>query len=452
VYLFTNDLRLSDNESLRKALTHEPQLTLLFCINPRWHRANRFGRRMMGEKRYRFLCETLQCLRSRLNVHGQTLRCFYAPPEQVLARLHVAYDVSRIYTSINAGYDEKIMAKRLRDQYPDLNFIETHTHTLFANDDLPFSLNGLPKTFSAFRKKIEHLREAVRSPQPAPPAYGQSDLPELECQTPIPAEESLTALDSPPLFTGGEQAGQQHLHHYLSQRHASFYKETRNALDDFHSSTKFSPWLAQGCLSPRQILKALNAYELEHGANESSYWIYFELLWREYFQWYSHKHGAKLFAFSGITERKPLTSFYDERFKRWCLGRTPFPIINACMNQLNNTGYLSNRGRQLVASCFVNELALDWRYGAAYFEEQLIDYDVAANWGNWQYLAGVGADQRGLRRFNLEKQASTYDPDGAFTRKWNGTANAEQNLDSIDAASWPLDVGTDTNKQSSTRP
>ncbi|WP_459782420.1 FAD-binding domain-containing protein, partial [Photobacterium sp. R1] len=110
---------------------------------------------------------------------------------------------------------------------------------------------------------------------------------------------------------------------------------------------------------------------------------------------------------------------HDEtRFQQWCNGKTGYPIVDACMRQLNQTGYMSNRGRQLVASCFVHELALDWRYGAAYFEQQLIDYDVASNWGNWQYLAGVGADPRGWRYFDLEKQTKMYDPDGDFIHRW----------------------------------
>ena len=110
------------------------------------------------------------------------------------------------------------------------------------------------------------------------------------------------------------------------------------------------------------------------------------------------------------------------------------------MKQLNATGFMSNRGRQIAASCLVNELAVDWRYGAAYFEQQLLDYDVASNWGNWQYLAGVGADPRGKRHFDLDKQTRQYDPEGRFINKWQGQI---QNLplDSVDAADWPLVAG-----------
>jgi deoxyribodipyrimidine photo-lyase len=107
------------------------------------------------------------------------------------------------------------------------------------------------------------------------------------------------------------------------------------------------------------------------------------------------------------------------------------------MKELNATGFLSNRGRQIVASCLVNELAIDWRYGAAYFEQQLLDYDVGSNWGNWQYLAGVGADPRGKRHFDLEKQTKQFCPDGLYINKWQAS-NPYLYLDSVDAADWPI--------------
>ncbi|NBV75654.1 MAG: hypothetical protein EBR59_06780 [Methylococcaceae bacterium] len=157
------------------------------------------------------------------------------------------------------------------------------------------------------------------------------------------------------------------------------YKSVRDQLDGWDNSTKFSPWLSNGCLSVRQIYSDLKAYQAKNGRNESSDWIFFELLWREFFQWNAYIHSAQLFRFRGVKSTPPLTSFYAERFQKWCKGNTPFPLVNASMNQLSRTGYISNRARQIVASCLVNELDLDWRYGAAYFEQQLLDYDVAVN-------------------------------------------------------------------------
>ncbi len=108
------------------------------------------------------------------------------------------------------------------------------------------------------------------------------------------------------------------------------------------------------------------------------------------------------------------------------------------MHQLVACGWMSNRGRQIAASCLVNEMQVDWRYGAAFFEKHLIDYDVANNYGNWQYIAGVGADPRGGRHFNLDKQAAMYDPDGEFTRRWRGN-RPKQPRHVVDAADWPIE-------------
>ena len=238
-------------------------------------------------------------------------------------------------------------------------------------------------------------------------------------------------------FQGGETAALKHLERYFAEDLPAHYKEVRNALDGWDNSTKLSPWLANGCLSARKVMSRLSDYETEVIKNDSTYWIYFELLWREYFQWYAHKFGSKLFMPSGIKKTTPLNSYYPERFQKWVNGNTPFPLVNACMNELSATGYLSNRGRQIVASCFVNELAMDWRYGAAYFEKILIDYDVASNWGNWQYLAGVGADAQNKRHFNLDKQTAQFDPDGVYIKKWCGESDGLP-LDSIDAADWPI--------------
>ncbi|MBU2319782.1 MAG: DASH family cryptochrome, partial [Gammaproteobacteria bacterium] len=217
----------------------------------------------------------------------------------------------------------------------------------------------------------------------------------------------------------------------------SHYKETRNELDGWENSTKFSPWLAQGSLSARQIKASIDVYERDHGANESTYWIYFELLWREYFHWYATLYGKQLFLPGGVTGKQTQGSYYAERFRKWSKGNTPYPLVNACMKQLNETGFMSNRGRQIVASCLIYELGIDWRYGAAYFEEQLIDYSVGSNWGNWQYIAGVGADPRGGRHFNLQKQTEQYDPKLHFIHKWQGQVFDTQ-LDSVDAADWPI--------------
>jgi deoxyribodipyrimidine photo-lyase len=253
-------------------------------------------------------------------------------------------------------------------------------------------------------------------------------------------------LTSEQSFKGGETSGLVHLDHYFSHDYASRYKQTRNALDGIENSTKFSPWLALGCISPKTICRHLSRFESHHGSNDSTYWIYFELLWREYFYWKSMSLKSSLFSGSSISpviaeNSNPSASL---NFAKWKSGNTNYPIVDACMRQLNTTGFMSNRGRQLAASCLIYELGVDWRHGAAYFESQLVDYDVASNWGNWAYIAGAlnqparnnqtkNQSQPKSHHFDLAKQTEIYDPDHAFINQWSGGNAVTTSLTNQDA-------------------
>lgn len=432
------DLRLDDNPLLLRAAKECEQLLLVYCVNPKWFRPNRYGLVTIGTHRWRFLLESLTDLRQQLQELGQELIVSYQSPLHTFAELFGQFAIEAFYSSEHAGYYERTYQRLVKQRYPLIHHFQVGNNSLFNQSQLPFSLTELPESFSKFRRQLEQhdLRQAIAAPHaaprrlPPPPNLGTA-LRQRHAAT-------MPAITTPnhPDFAGGATVANEHLMNYFASGAAKSYKETRNALDDWSASTKFSPWLANGSLSVRRIHAQLCAYEEQHGANDSTYWIFFELLWREYFYWYARQHQQRLFQFSGIRHKRPQTSFYASRWQQWCSGTTAYPIVNACMNQLNATGYMSNRGRQLVAGCFVHELALDWRYGAAFFEQQLIDYDVASNWGNWQYLAGVGADPRGHRRFDLTKQTQQYDPNGEFVERWQGKVVAQPEW--IDAADWPI--------------
>ncbi|MFN7013467.1 MAG: FAD-binding domain-containing protein, partial [Bacteroidia bacterium] len=183
-------------------------------------------------------------------------------------------------------------------------------------------------------------------------------------------------------------------------------------------SSHFSPWLALGVISPQTILTYLREFENQYGANESTYWLWFELLWRDFFRYQMMKHGRLFFLKGGIA-KKPITFKNNVLlFKQWINGETTEPFVNANMLELKHTGFMSNRGRQIVASYLIHDLGIDWRWGAAYFEMQLLDYDVSSNWGNWSYIAGVGNDPRSCRKFNIKKQQEQYDPDLKYSNHW----------------------------------
>ena len=380
----------------------------------------------IGKHRYRFLLETLADLNNQFRALGHSLIVLNGNTLSCLEVLLTQNGYTHLGVSQHNGFYEVKALDDIQKRFTNVELIKRESFSLFNEYDLPFNVKDMPQVFSPFRRKVEKVLTA-RPPQPKIASLPASFLPQLED---LPAHVSLLDINcyGPECdegefverkFIGGEAAGLKHLETYLFDwKAASTYKETRNTLDVWPDSTKLSAWLANGALSARYVMQRVKYYEETIEKNESTYWIYFELLWREYFYWLQRCHGSKWFKFSGMKDASPDTTHNSVVFDDWCNGNTGYPIVDACMRQLLATGYMSNRGRQLVASCFVHELRQDWRYGAAWFEQQLIDYDVGSNWGNWLYLAGVGSDPRGHRQFNLQKQTETYDPDGAFRNKW----------------------------------
>ncbi|GAB5453621.1 MAG: DASH family cryptochrome [Halioglobus sp.] len=426
LYWFSNDLRLNDNPGLLSQI--EADRLLLVYIWPKsrpW--CNVTG---MAEQRERFLTECLQRLDDGLAKLGQRLLVLHGSPEVVIPDLVREYGIDRVGTARTPGYYERRAVETLRQrlQVP-LDLYENST--LFDDSELPFAAADLPGQFTPFRKRVEEL--PVRLPVPRPD--GLPSPPAAPFQ-PIPSAPGRPHTALP--IRGGSLAGNRRLRQFVFEdRSIVNYKQTRNCLDGLTGSSTLSPWLASGCLSPREVAAAVQRFERRELRNESTYWLYFELLWREFFHRRALHDDVGLFRLNQSPKKIYRCNFEPRSFARWCAGDTEYPLVNAVMRQLVATGWASNRGRQIAASCLVNELQLDWRYGAAFFEKYLIDYDVASNYGNWQYIAGAGADPRGGRHFNLEKQAREYDPDGTFTHKWGGHRPAQPQY-VTDAADWPI--------------
>lgn len=451
LYWFTNDLRLQDNMSLSSLLMQSDSIAFVYVLDPRWFKQNNYQHKHLGEHRFRFIVESLRDLDAQLRSFGHHLTVLHGEPVPQLLHFVSHHRINLLGCASQVGWNERRVWQYLVQQLPQVNGIACWNSTLFEPEQLERGEDALA-SFSRFRKQVEQQPIAPVSPCKIwldtlpPPLAAEETSQQLDtvlheyrvsmaasCQR--YADTRLTHEDEH--FIGGERAALLHLERYFTSQAPGSYKQTRNDLDGWSTSTKFSPYLAVGNVSPRQIWQRLGRYQEECLKNESTYWIGFELLWREYFQWWALAQKSRLFALQGSAATRPLTSYYGERFIKWCQGCTPYPLVNACMHQLNATGFMSNRGRQIVASCLVNELSIDWRYGAAYFQQQLIDYDVASNWGNWQYIAGVGADPRGGRHFNLAKQTQLYDANEVFINKWHGKQQADP-LDSVDAADWPI--------------
>jgi deoxyribodipyrimidine photo-lyase len=432
LYWVTKDLRLDDNPALLQAANSD-SLLIAYCVDPRWFSPYRYHVASLGTHRWNFLQESLSQFNKALAPLGQSLAIYYERPEVQLVQLIKELGIEKLVCSRQFGADEKAALGFIAKRFEHLAIEQVDSTTLFNEDSLPFAVADLPATYSQFRRAVE--KQSIPEPINGPAALPRPPKINTFRVTRPAWVPSPKASQCP--FVGGEHNAASHLHKYFASTLPASYKTTRNELDGWDNSSKLSPWLNGGDLSPRRLKQVLAAYETSVTANESTYWLYLELLWREYFQWLALKIGSALFTLKGNASCQRLGCFYPERFQQWCHGSTPYPLVNACMIQLKQTGYLSNRGRQIAASCFINEMELDWRYGAAWFEHQLVDYDVAANWGNWQYIAGVGADPRGGRHFNIPKQQELYDPHGSYLARWPSD-QAPLPLNTRDAADWPI--------------
>ena len=420
---FKTDLRLHDNETLIKAIEQSDEIIPVFCFDENEFKKTEFGFQKTGNFRTQFLLESLKDLDNNLRKLGSGLLVVRGKPEYEIFKIAQKYKATKVFAKKEVAYEEKQTEERVEKELWKLKCeLKTFsTSTLYHAQDLPFSIKDIPDVFTNFRKRTEKESQ-VREIFPAPKAIKSPAIPELI----LPRLEQLgltqITVDKRSVFPfkGGETEAYSRLNYYFKEtKLISTYKETRNELIGTDYSSKFSPWLANGCLSSREIYYELKKFEEEFGANESTYWLVFELLWRDYFRFMMKKHRHQFFLQTGIkTSDTPINTINQELLHKWINGNTGFDFIDANMIELKLTGFMSNRGRQNVASYLCNDLKIDWRYGAAYFEQQLIDYDVCSNWGNWAYLAGVGNDPRGNRYFNIAKQAKDYDSKKQFRKLW----------------------------------
>ncbi len=420
---FKTDLRLHDNETLVKAISQSDEIIPVYCFDESQFETTDFGFKKTGSFRTQFLLESLIDLDASLRKLGSGLLVVKGKPEVEIPKIVQEYKVSKVVAKREVSYEEKQTEIIVQNELFKLKceFQSFSTSTLYHAEDLPFSIKDIPDVFTNFRKKTE--KDAIiRNAFEEPIKIKSPEIPTLSLPTFEDLDLEFTKIDKRAAiqFKGGETEAINRLNHYFYEtKSISNYKETRNGLVGADYSSKFSAWLALGCISPRFIYDELKKYEEQFGANESTYWLVFELLWRDYFRFMMKKYNAKFFQQAGIQNKGiPVNKHNTHQFQEWINGETGVDFVDANMIELKLTGFVSNRGRQNVASYLCNDLKLDWRYGAAYFEQQLIDYDVCSNWGNWAYLAGVGNDPRGNRYFNIEKQASDYDKNKEYRNLW----------------------------------
>ncbi|NP_001316265.1 cryptochrome DASH [Kryptolebias marmoratus] len=427
ICLLRNDLRLHDNELFHWAQSNAEHVVPLYCFDPRHYAGtHHFNFPKTGPFRLRFLLESVRDLRDTLLSKGSNLVVRTGKPEEVVADLvRQLGSVSSVAFHEEVASEELSVERKVKEACAELK-VNVHTcwgSTLYHRDDVPFRhMSRLPDVYTQFRKAVElqsSVRPAFPTPErlhPVPPGLEEGAIPTAEelQQTEAPSD-SRSAFPC----SGGESHALARLQHYFwDTDKVATYKETRNGLIGVDFSTKFSPWLALGCISPRYIYHQIKRYETERTANQSTYWVVFELLWRDYFRFVAVKYGNRIFYARGLQDKSVPWKKDMKLFDAWKEGRTGVPFVDANMRELALTGFMSNRGRQNVASFLTKDLGLDWRLGAEWFEYLLIDHDVCSNYGNWLYSAGIGNDPRENRKFNMIKQALDYDGNGDYVRQW----------------------------------
>lgn len=421
---YRNDLRLHDHEPLYWANQSKNTIIPFYCFDEREFDKTAFGFPKTGGFRAQFILESVANLRENLQSKGNNLLIRVGKPEQVIPQLVPQLNITDIFFHREVTAEETNTEKALAKNLASLGVKLTSFWggTLHHLEDLPMEINNLPDVFTQYRKAVEKqatIRASFPSPETFPPFPSEITLGEL------PRLESLGVEPVSPdergvlQFSGGESKGIKRVKNYIWEEDClQFYKQTRNGMLGANYSSKFSPWLARGCLSPRYIYQEVKAYEKARVKNDSTYWLIFELMWRDYFRFICLKFGNAVFHQGGLQKITFSWTQDWKQFKLWQEGQTGYPLVDANMREIANTGFMSNRGRQNVASFLTKNLGIDWRMGAEWFESLLIDYDVCSNWGNWNYTAGVGNDAREFRYFNIPKQSKVYDSKGNYLKTW----------------------------------
>lgn len=391
---FRRTLRLDDNTGLLTALAQNQSLVPVFVLDPRI-----LARPDTGERRVAFLYDALRALDRELRARGSYLVVRYGEPLEELRRLvaetgATALHHSREYEPAGMTRDTRVAAGLGVPCF-------CHSDLLLSEPESIQSKAGTPYTvFTPYFRVWQEQAFAVPRPAPkyipTPPGISSEPLPE-----------------SAALLPGGEKAALDRLKAFSSGALAGY--DTGREFPAEQGTSQLSAYLKLGILSPR---RALEAARLSPQSSGRDAWVR-QLAWRDFYY-------QILWNFPHVAEGCFKRGFDAIEWKNdevlwgaWLRGETGYPIVDAAMRQLALTGQMHNRARMIVASFLTKDLLCDWRQGERYFMQQLLDGDLAANNGGWQWAAGTGTDaQPYFRIFNPVSQGEKFDPDGAYVKQW----------------------------------
>lgn len=414
---FRNDLRLHDNEMLNEAIAKSDSILPVYILDNRLFGETKYGTLKTGNIRAKFILESVIALRNSLKQIGGNLLIAEGYPEDIIPKLVQEYEITEVYHHREVAKEETYISTLLENALWKLRINLKHFigHTLYNKEDLPFPIKDIPDAFNQFKKKIE--RDSIIKPCFLAP--DRVNVAEVIDWGTLSSLEDLHLISqqkdqrSDFEYKGGENEGIAHLHKVIAAMQQA--ATTKNLI----LASKLSAWLAMGCLSPRKVYWEITKMESMPNTKAMFNHILAGLLWRDYFRFMFKKYGNTFFSPNGFGSQ----GFVDvnneqENFNKWKSGQTGFAVVDAVITELNQTGYISNIARQTAALYLINNLEVSWFLGAAYFEEKLIDYNPASNWGNWANMAGVGNDQKTKSVFDLNKNIKNLDPKGNYALTW----------------------------------
>jgi len=395
IFWFRRDLRLHDNVALFNALKSGEKVLPIFIFD-----TSILEKLPKNDARVSFIIKELKSMNEHLKSFDASIDIYHGKPIEVFESLIKKYPIANVFT--NHDYEPYAIK---RDQEikellssKNINFNSFKDQVIFEKNEITKKDGNPYVVYTPYSKKWIETYELINHTH-----YTSEDL-LSQLYTKTKAKE-LTLEE-----LGFVETNTPIKNYIFNSRIINEYEETRNfpALDN---TSKLGPHLRFGTVSVRQMVSRAEEQENKTFLKE--------LIWREFFMqilWHfphTHKDSFKP-KYDRIIWRNN-----EDDFKRWCNGTTGYPMVDAGMRQLNNTGFMHNRVRMLVGSFLCKHLLIDWRWGEAYFAEKLHDYEMSSNVGNWQWVAGTGVDASPyFRIFNPTSQIKKFDKDFSYIKKW----------------------------------
>nr|WP_321222472.1 deoxyribodipyrimidine photo-lyase [uncultured Psychroserpens sp.] len=397
IFWFRRDLRLDDNVGFYNALKSDQPVLPIFIFD-----SEILESLPEDDARVTFIFNTLQDMRSTLQTeHDSSIALYHGKPLEIYKQLVKDYDIKEVYTN----HDYEPYAKERDEEISnfldakDIVFKSFKDQVIFEKDEIVKSDGDPYKVYTPYMKL---WKDSFNEKEDLKIYYTNEYLHNLVNNTRLP-QLTLASM-------GFEAASQDITAYTVTPTLIQDYEKTRNfpAKD---ATSRLGPHLRFGTVSVRKMVKK--------AVNESNEVFWQELIWREFFmQILWHFPHTQEDAFKSKYDRIEWRNNEDE-FKLWCNGKTGYPLVDAGMRQLNQTGFMHNRVRMLVGSFLCKHLLIDWRWGEAYFAEKLHDYEMSSNVGNWQWVAGSGVDASPyFRIFNPTTQIDKFDKDRKYIKKW----------------------------------